>query len=240
VMRAGRRNDEIAGRRHTHLVDGRPELQVRLGDAVADIAVRLEAVDGDVGRVVVGQQDVLFGFIQRDEDRPMTEPDSWTSFRKPSIGEDVVDFDKMIGPRILRGRTGLAQRNVEARADAVRPGVLHRRRGQQRLHRRQRAGGGVERLPATATVLGAFEAWDCSVAEAVLAPGDTLLLYSDGITEASSDEGEEFGETRLMDALGRHRHLEAPALVAAILRTVREFSGRVQEDDITLLAARCR
>ncbi len=103
-----------------------------------------------------------------------------------------------------------------------------------------RAGGGVDRLPATATILGAFEAWHCSVAEAVLAPGDTLLLYSDGITEASSDEGEEFGETRLMDALGRHRHLEAPALVAAILRTVREFSGRVQEDDITLLAARCR
>ena len=102
-----------------------------------------------------------------------------------------------------------------------------------------RAGGGVERLPATATVLGAFEAWDCSVGEAVLAPGDTLLLYSDGITEASSDDGEEFGETRLMDAL-RHHHLEARALVAAILRTVREFSGRVQEDDITLLAARCR
>jgi sigma-B regulation protein RsbU (phosphoserine phosphatase) len=102
------------------------------------------------------------------------------------------------------------------------------------------ADGRVERLPATATVLGAFEVWDCSVAEAALAPGDTLLLYSDGITEASSDHGEEFGEARLLETLRRHPHLEAPALVAAILEAVRSFSGRDQEDDITLVAARCR
>src|SRR6266850_2672000 len=103
-----------------------------------------------------------------------------------------------------------------------------------------RADGGVEHLAATATILGAFEAWDCSVAETILAPGDALLLYSDGITEAKSDHDDEFGEARLLETLRRHRHADAPALVAAILQAVREFSAGEQADDITLVAARCR
>jgi serine phosphatase RsbU (regulator of sigma subunit) len=103
-----------------------------------------------------------------------------------------------------------------------------------------RADGSVERLAATATILGAFDAWECSVAETILAPGDALLLYSDGITEATSDQGDEFGEARLLETLRRHRHDEAPALVAAILEAAQEFSGSEQEDDITLVAARCR
>src|SRR5437867_1239067 len=102
-----------------------------------------------------------------------------------------------------------------------------------------RADGGVERLAATATILGAFEAWDCAVAETILAPGDALLLYSDGITEATGKQDDEFGEARLLETLRRHRHGEAPALVAAILEAVREFSAAEQADDITLVAARC-
>jgi phosphoserine phosphatase RsbU/P len=103
-----------------------------------------------------------------------------------------------------------------------------------------RTDGSVERLAATATILGAFEAWDCQVAETILAPGDALLLYSDGITEARSDHDDEFGEARLLETLRRHRHAEAPALVGAILQAVREFSAGEQADDITLVAARCR
>ena len=103
-----------------------------------------------------------------------------------------------------------------------------------------RADGSVERLAATATILGTFDEWDCSVAETTLAPGDALLLYSDGITEAKSSGDDEFGDARLLDTLRRHRHAEAPALVAAILQAVREFSAGEQADDITLVAARCR
>lgn len=51
-----------------------------------------------------------------------------------------------------------------------------------------RAKGDVERLPATATVLGLFEDWDCSVAECELASGDVLVIYTDGITEAGPNE----------------------------------------------------
>ena len=51
-----------------------------------------------------------------------------------------------------------------------------------------------------------FEAWQCEIAEVQLAPGDTLVLYTDGITEATNADGEEFGESHLLDALiSRHR-----------------------------------
>ena len=62
-----------------------------------------------------------------------------------------------------------------------------------------------ERLSSTATLLGLFRDWDCSIGECQLKPGDTLALYTDGITEAYNDQGEEFGETSLIDRLQQHR-----------------------------------
>jgi serine phosphatase RsbU (regulator of sigma subunit) len=103
-----------------------------------------------------------------------------------------------------------------------------------------RADDRVERLAATATILGAFETWDCAVAEVVLEPGDTLVLYSDGITEATNGEDEEFGEARLLEAVHRHRAAGAPALIAGILAAVHGFRRGEQADDMTLVAARCR
>jgi sigma-B regulation protein RsbU (phosphoserine phosphatase) len=103
-----------------------------------------------------------------------------------------------------------------------------------------RAGGKVERLRATATVLGLFENWECPMAEQILHPGDTLVVYSDGVTEARSDEGEEFGEARLIESILKGRHLSPLALLNWLLETVQKFSGSEQEDDITLVMARCR
>jgi sigma-B regulation protein RsbU (phosphoserine phosphatase) len=103
-----------------------------------------------------------------------------------------------------------------------------------------RADDHVERLAATATILGSFESWDCSLAEVVLAPGDTLLLYSDGVVEAVDSRGEEFGEARLLAELRRHRGLKADAMVASMIRAVQEHSPREQGDDMTLAAGRCR
>ena len=48
--------------------------------------------------------------------------------------------------------------------------------------------GNIERLDATGTVVGLFEEWDCGIEERTLASGDTLLLYTDGVTEASAAE----------------------------------------------------
>ena len=97
----------------------------------------------------------------------------------------------------------------------------------------------VDRLHSTATVLGVFKKWDCAIEESQLFPGDTLALYTDGITESFSDDGEEFGEKRLVEALRRHSGLSSPALLTAVVDEVRQFSPREQHDDITLIIAKC-
>jgi serine phosphatase RsbU (regulator of sigma subunit) len=103
-----------------------------------------------------------------------------------------------------------------------------------------RSDNSLERLGATATVLGLFEEWDCSIDERQLFPGDALALYTDGVTESFNDVDEEFGERRLIAALRRHRELSSPALLAAIVDEVRQFSTHTQHDDITLMVAKCR
>ncbi|MCP5111808.1 MAG: PP2C family protein-serine/threonine phosphatase [bacterium] len=96
----------------------------------------------------------------------------------------------------------------------------------------------IERLEPTATLLGLFAAWECEVAEVTLRPGDTLLIASDGVTEAMSGAEEEFGESRLIETLGRIRHLPLNSMVRALVETIRDFCGSRQWDDLTVVAAR--
>jgi sigma-B regulation protein RsbU (phosphoserine phosphatase) len=103
-----------------------------------------------------------------------------------------------------------------------------------------RASGAVERLAPTATVLGLFEEWDVCVAEVVLASGDLLLAFSDGASEAWSDQGEEFGEERLVRALVAHRDRPVAELLNVLAEEIHQFSGAQQEDDLTLVVARVR
>jgi serine phosphatase RsbU (regulator of sigma subunit) len=97
----------------------------------------------------------------------------------------------------------------------------------------------LERLHSTATVLGVFKVWDCEIGERQLFPGDTLALYTDGITESFNHAGEEFGEERLVAALRRHRDLPSLSLLSAVVEEVRQFSPHEQNDDITLIVAKC-
>jgi serine phosphatase RsbU (regulator of sigma subunit)/catechol 2,3-dioxygenase-like lactoylglutathione lyase family enzyme len=104
-----------------------------------------------------------------------------------------------------------------------------------------RSNNRMERLEATGTVLGLFGEWDCSVAQQTMCPGDTLAVYTDGVTESPNTKGEQFGEERLTDALMRHRHLSPDAVIAAVVDEVQRFSGaQEQHDDITLIVAKCR
>ena len=85
-----------------------------------------------------------------------------------------------------------------------------------------------------------FEDWQCSTEEIQLEPGDTLLLFSDGVPEALSDDGEEFGEHRLGELMRANAHLDAAGLLKTLIASVQAFSGREQEDDITMVVACCR
>lgn len=102
-----------------------------------------------------------------------------------------------------------------------------------------RRDGSLDRLGSTSTVLGVFKNWESSLAERRLHSGDTLVLYTDGVTESFNDDGEEFGESRLVEALRRHRGHPSESLLNSIVAEVRQFSPREQHDDITLILARC-
>jgi len=96
----------------------------------------------------------------------------------------------------------------------------------------------VDRLDATATVLGLFKDWDCVIGERSFGPGDILALYTDGITEAFNDADEEFGEERLVTTLQRNRDLPPAGLLDAVVEEVRRHSPREQRDDITMIVAK--
>jgi sigma-B regulation protein RsbU (phosphoserine phosphatase) len=97
----------------------------------------------------------------------------------------------------------------------------------------------VERLDSTATVMGLFERWDCAIEERQLYPGDTLVVYTDGASEASNLAGEEFGEACLLEALKQNRELDSLELLAALVGQLRQFSPYEQSDDITFIVAKC-
>jgi serine phosphatase RsbU (regulator of sigma subunit)/DNA-binding NarL/FixJ family response regulator len=100
-----------------------------------------------------------------------------------------------------------------------------------------RQNGNVERLGPTATVLGLFPEWECSVAETELVSGDVLVIYTDGMTEATNKDKEEFGEQRLQDLAWDNRGRESRAILQNLQHAVREFAGD-PEDDLTLVIAR--
>jgi len=97
----------------------------------------------------------------------------------------------------------------------------------------------AEWLRSTCTVMGLFEAWRCEIADVELAPGDTLVLYTDGVTEATNADGEEFGESHLVQTFEGHSNLPVKSLLQNVVSAVQQFSGgNEQQDDITLVIAR--
>lgn len=73
-----------------------------------------------------------------------------------------------------------------------------------------------------------------------LTPGDTVVIYSDGITEAFNGERQMFGTQRLVETVRANAELSAPALHTAIIDGVAAFTGdEPQSDDLTLLVLRC-
>jgi serine phosphatase RsbU (regulator of sigma subunit) len=98
----------------------------------------------------------------------------------------------------------------------------------------------VQKLTATSTVLGLFKEWECDIAETQLYPGDTLVMYTDGVTEATDEQENEFGQDRLLTVLSDNLELTGLALLELVVEEVKRFGKHEQADDITLVVARCR
>ena len=70
--------------------------------------------------------------------------------------------------------------------------------------------------------------------EFVLGPGDLPALFTEGITEATTEQGDDHGDKRLIAALNEGRDRPAAEIPDSIIRAVHEFGGRDQADDLRL------
>jgi len=102
-----------------------------------------------------------------------------------------------------------------------------------------RADGTHELLEEGGTILGILPASRYARGRTALGPGDLLVLYTDGVTEGSRADGEQWGEERLVAALAGMRGVTCAGIAATVARTVREFEGEAgATDDVTLVVAR--
>jgi sigma-B regulation protein RsbU (phosphoserine phosphatase) len=102
-----------------------------------------------------------------------------------------------------------------------------------------RTSGEVEMLDGGGPVLGVLAIAPYSEQQAQLGPGDLLVVYSDGVTEAANMAEEEYGEERLIEVLKRRRTDSSDTIVSAVMESVNRFtSGAPQADDITLVVAK--
>jgi sigma-B regulation protein RsbU (phosphoserine phosphatase) len=96
---------------------------------------------------------------------------------------------------------------------------------------------GVELLESTSQPLGVFDDQSFAVAQASLRPGDTVVLFTDGICEAENEDGEEYGVAQLRTQIEQHCSGCANKLVEACKQHLEGFRGRRERsDDETLLA----
>ena len=85
--------------------------------------------------------------------------------------------------------------------------------------------------------LGIFSDIEIEEREDMLQPGDWLMMYTDGVTEAFSDKEEMFGTERLYDLLLGHEFVDSTTLVNVVENKVIEFiNGSDLSDDMTLTA----
>jgi phosphoserine phosphatase RsbU/P len=103
-----------------------------------------------------------------------------------------------------------------------------------------RGSGQVEWLEPTSPVLGLIETFDSRPQETALRAGDTLVAYTDGLTETRNRADEELGADRLLASLRAHAGLDAPQLVEELLRARRAFAATDERDDVTVLVAQGR
>ncbi len=100
--------------------------------------------------------------------------------------------------------------------------------------------GGSETLEHAGMLLGVDSGAHYSVAESELPPGGRLFLFTDGLHEAMSPQGEQFGRERVSELFARTSHMPLEEQLSAALNDVRSFREREDfDDDVTVLAI-CR
>ena len=97
----------------------------------------------------------------------------------------------------------------------------------------------LRRLECGGPIVGLFEAATYDEETVELASGDWLIIFSDGVSEAMSANGEEYGEDRIVECVEKNLSFEPRQLLEALFADVREFArGAAQSDDITAMVLR--
>jgi phosphoserine phosphatase RsbU/P len=106
---------------------------------------------------------------------------------------------------------------------------------------RRRADGSTEFLGSDGFMLGAIDRAEFDEREIIVEPGEVVVLYTDGITEARAPDGALFGDDRLVAAIEAAGSQDAIAVAGAVMEAVDAFTaGAPQADDLTLIAVRRR
>jgi serine phosphatase RsbU (regulator of sigma subunit) len=101
--------------------------------------------------------------------------------------------------------------------------------------------GGLKRLHDGGTVMGLFHDCDFRTGEVPMAAGDTLVLFSDGVTEAENTAGDEFGDDQLRQCLDGAAQRSAIEIVESVRQSLAEFcGGATARDDVTIMALKVR
>lgn len=100
--------------------------------------------------------------------------------------------------------------------------------------------GQVSELELSGMPLGVDDESEYDEVAAVIPPGATVVLYTDGVIEADTPAGDIYGYERLEQMLSVHAHLKPRALLSALLHELRAWSGGAQADDITVVIIRRR
>jgi sigma-B regulation protein RsbU (phosphoserine phosphatase) len=98
--------------------------------------------------------------------------------------------------------------------------------------------GRGRRLDRGGPPLGLFLDSEYQVGKIPLQTGDTIVVYSDGVTEAETPEGESLGESRLETLVVAHGEESLPEIQRVVLAAARDWSGKEIVDDMTLLLVR--
>ena len=100
--------------------------------------------------------------------------------------------------------------------------------------------GDIERLESTAPVVGMLENWDGTVNEVALRPGDVLVMFTDGVTEAKNPAADDFGCGRLIQTIRNSFSFKPASLAESVLQAVQVFSDFRLQDDVTVMVGRFR
>ena len=158
----------------------------------------------------------------------------------------AADEQKEVGATVARANAVLCRDNTANMFATVFYGVLNLRTGELAYcncgHNgplQLLASGQTKNLPATGLPVALFANRRAQVAHTTLAPGDTLVLFTDGVTEAMNPAQEEYGDDALMVTLESARGLPSAEMLSVIYQSVDAFAGITEQaDDITCMVIR--